>query len=418
MIGPTRSARPVGRVFSPLDEELALLPSTFSPFIHQCIVRMGTLLPFEQAAEQITALTGVQLGRETVRRLTEQAGVAQVATETEDLHRVPHTPCPEREPGLVQQLSADGAMVPLQDGSWAEVRTLAIGIVGQQMGSHGQEAHAQDVSYFSRLCRADDFIDWATLPLQQRGMERAETVVAVMDGAPWLQELIAAHRPDAVRILDFPHAAGYLNQAAQAAFGAGSREAAVWLDAWLPKLKRGTPEEVLEAIRALPMSTPEAVQARASILGYLRHRLPLIRYADFQRAGYPIGSGMVESGNKLVVEVRMKGAGMHWARKNVTPMLALRGILCSGRWDAAWPGIWQELGRQAHERRRQGRRRRQTARAQRAAQAAAEETPRPTTKRLALEPKRVIDGRPTEEHRWKRGYDQRRLAKARARAKS
>jgi hypothetical protein len=413
-----RSARPVGRVFSPLDKELALLPSTFSPFIHQCIVRLGTLLPFEQAAEQIAAVTGVPVGRETVRRLTEQAGTAQVTIETDDLRRVPHTACPEPAVGLIQQLSADGAMVPLTGGTWAEVRTLAIGVVGQQMGPNGPEVHAHDVSYFSRLCRADDFIDWATLPFQQRGTERAETVVAVMDGAPWLQELIAAHRPDAVRILDFPHAAGYLSQAAQAAFGAGSREAAVWLDTWLPTLKRGTPEEVLEAIRALPAPTPEARQTRASVLGYLRHRLPLIRYADFQRAGYPLGSGMVESGNKLVVEVRMKGAGMHWARTNVTPMLALRGILCSGRWDAAWLGIWQELGRQTAERRRQGRLRRQAARVEREAQAVADETLPSTPKRLPPEPKRVVAGRPTEQHRWKRGYDQRSLARARARAKS
>jgi hypothetical protein len=51
-----------------------------------------------------------------------------------------------------------------------------------------------------------------------------------------------------------------------------------------------------------------------------------IAYADFQIQGYPIGSGMVESANKLVVEQRLKGAGMHWARRNVTPMLALRAV--------------------------------------------------------------------------------------------
>src|SRR5918912_1156225 len=129
--GAMRSARPVGRVFFPLDEELALLSSSFSPFIHQCIVRLGTLLPFEQVPEQLAALTGVQVSRETVRRLTEQAGAAQVAVEREELRQVPHTPCPEPEEGMVQQLSADGAMVPLLHGTWAEVRTLAIGIIGQ-----------------------------------------------------------------------------------------------------------------------------------------------------------------------------------------------------------------------------------------------------------------------------------------------
>jgi hypothetical protein len=410
------SARPVGRVFFPLDEELALLPTTFSPFISQCIVRLGTLLPFDHVPEQLAALTGVTVSRETVRRLTEQAGAAQVAVETEDLRRVPRDDGVVLEDGVVQQLSADGAMVPLLHGVWAEVRTLALGTVEQRMGPAGPEVHARDVSYFSRLCRADDFIDWAALPLHQRGTEHAQTVVAVSDGAGWLQELISAHRPDAVRILDFPHAAEYLSRAAQAAFGAGSREAAVWLDVWLPKLKTTTPEEVLEAIRQLPMLSPGAITTRSSVLAYLRHRTEQLRYASFQKQGYPIGSGMVESGNKLVVEARMKGAGMHWQRRNVTPMVALRGVLCSGRWTDAWPRIWQELTRQVTERRRAGRVRRQTARAAQAACPTA--SPAPRTKRLPPDPPQMVDGRPTAAHCWKRPYDPRRATQAAARAKS
>ena len=408
-------ARPVGRGFFPLDEELALLGSSFSPFIHQCIVRLGTLLPFDQVPEQIAALTGVTVSRDTVRRLNEQAGVAQVTVETEDLRRVPREEQPVLEEGVVQQLSADGAMVPLRHGRWAEVRTLAVGIVEQERGPQGLEGHARDVSYFSRLCSANAFIDWAALPLQQRGTERARTVVAVTDGAPWLQELISAHRPDAVRILDFPHAAGYLSQAASAALGAGSREAAVWLEVWLPALKKRPPEEVLEAIRALPTPTPEAVVTRRQVLAYLQQRLEHLRYARFRALGYPIGSGMVESGNKLVVEARLKGAGMHWEAGNVTPMLALRGVLCSGRWDEVWPRLWQHLVRQVQECRRQGRLRRQAARVQQAAPG----TILPSAaKRVPPEPKRVVDGHPTTDHPWKGGYDLRLLARSRARAKS
>jgi hypothetical protein len=395
---------------------LALLSGSFSPFIHQCIVRLGTILPFEQVPEQLAFLTGVQVSRETVRRLTEQAGAAQVAVEEEALRQVPRAgePAPVREE--VQQLSADGAMVPLVHGSWTEVRTLTIGIVGKQPGPKGVEVHAHDISYFSRLCRAEDFIDWAALPLSQRGTEQAHTVVTVNDGAPWLQELVTAHRPDAVRILDFPHAAGYLSQAAQAAFGSGSREAAVWLDEWLPKLKTKTPEEVIAAIRGLPTPTPEAAKIRKTVLSYLGSRIEQLRYATFQAKGYPIGSGMVESGNKLVVEARLKGAGMHWERGNVNPMLALRGVLCSGQWDEAWSGIWQELGRQMQEQRRQGQQRRAAVRAERAAAEAV--IPEPPTKRLPLEPKRMVDGRPTKEHPWKQGTDPRRGATATAAATS
>ena len=114
------------------------------------------------------------------------------------------------------------------------------------------------------------------------------------------------------------------------------------------------------------MPSPEARETRTGVLAYLRRRIEQLRYTSFQALGYPIGSGMVESGNKLVVEARMKGAGMHWQRGNVTPMVALRGVLCSGRWRKAWPRIWQQLVRQVAEHRREERRRRQAARAERA----------------------------------------------------
>jgi len=56
-----------------------------------------------------------------------------------------------------------------------------------------------------------------------------------------------------------------------------------------------------------------------------------MQYATFQQQGFPIGSGIVESANKTVVEVRLKGAGMHWDRRHVNPLLALRTVACVDR---------------------------------------------------------------------------------------
>jgi hypothetical protein len=84
-------------------------------------------------------------------------------------------------------------------------------------------------------------------------------------------------------------------------------------------------------------------------LEYLEKRREQIKYAEFQAMGYPIGSGAVESANKLVVEARLKGAGMHWAREHVNPMVALHNIVCSDRWEEAWPQISQRIRRKAKE---------------------------------------------------------------------
>ena len=88
---------------------------------------------------------------------------------------------------------------------------------------------------------------------------------------------------------------------------------------------------------------PEALATVATSLQYLETRRAQIAYADFAAAGLPIGSGSVESANKLVVEARLKGSGMHWAPAQVDPMLALRNVVCNDRWAEAWPQIAAQL---------------------------------------------------------------------------
>jgi hypothetical protein len=251
-------------------------------------------------------------------------------------------------------------MVPLVHGQWAEVKTLAVGLLARQPQADGTwRVQARALSYFSRLADADTFRRLAWVETHRRGITLAPRVCAVVDGAEWCQHFVDWHCPDAVRILDFPHAAEYVSMAARSVFGAASPALVAWLDQHLHELKHGDPDTVLAALRGLPAVTvagPEGPHCpRDEALGYLTKRRAQIAYAQFQAAGYPIGSGAVESANKLVVEARLKGSGMHWARPNVNPLLALRTALCSDRWAEAWAVLQTEQQRQAAERRAQRR---------------------------------------------------------------
>ena len=61
-----------------------------------------------------------------------------------------------------------------------------------------------------------------------------------------------------------------------------------------------------------------------------------MHYQHFRQAGYPLGSGTVEAACKLVMQARMKQAGMRWSRDGAQAMLALRSVLLSERWDELW----------------------------------------------------------------------------------
>jgi hypothetical protein len=110
----------------------------------------------------------------------------------------------------------------------------------------------------------------------------------------------------------------------------------------------------LAAVRQCVRQQPEPATL-ATHLAYLEKRSDHMQYPAFQAAGWPIGGGAVESGNKLVVEARLKGSGMHWTRAHVDPMLALRNIVCSDRWAEAWPQITQTLRHQTRQHRTQRR---------------------------------------------------------------
>ena len=339
---------------------MGLLPGTLTPSLQESAVRLGTWLPFAPAAAMLAHFTHTTVSEPTVRRKTEQAGAAYVAVQTaavEALER--EAPAPPAGPPR-QQVSVDGAMVPLRGrGAWAEVKTLAIGTVQPPVLEDGEPVvHTTDLSYFSRLTDHETFTRLALVETHRRGTTTAGQVVGVVDGAVWAQQFLDYHRPDAVRILDWGHAAEYLSAVAQACFGAGSTTAEHWLDTQLRELLAGEPEVVLGKLRGLRnelalQASDEATQAKLTIvttsLHYLEQRRGQIRYADFRAAGYPIGSGSVESAHKVVVEARLKGAGMHWARAHVDPMLALRNIAYNDRWDEAWPQISAQVRQQAKD---------------------------------------------------------------------
>ena len=389
--------------FSPLDERLRLGPSQLSPSLVERAVLLGTLLPFGQARRVLERFTRVGVSAETIRVWTARAGGAAEALEDADLAEVERR-LPDAPPGpAVQQLSVDGAMVGLRDGSWVEVKTLAIGTVTCPAARADSDPVTGDLSYFSRLADADSFGRLATVETHRRGTPTAGTVVGVVDGALWCQGFLDLQRENAVRILDFAHAAGYLAQAAEARYPTEPVRSQTWFSDQRRELRSGDADVVIAHLAAWLEDDSGAQTGPIGVAhGYLASRRAQLRYARFRAAGYPIGSGIVESANKLIVEERLKGRGMHWARHNVNPLVCLRCLVGNGRWDTAWPRIWEQVRqdvRTATAQRRTRRRLRVTPAIPPTPLATA--APNVDASAAPARPKLVINGKPTNEHPWR-----------------
>ncbi|MGZ3627639.1 MAG: ISKra4 family transposase [Ktedonobacteraceae bacterium] len=324
-------ARSVGSAFFPLDEELGLVSGGLTPRGEEVLARLSTWMPFESARELLEEVMGVQVSKATARRATLHTGEAVLAEWEAEVGRIKQE-MPQAPVGAEKQaMSGDGAFVHLVGGEWAEVKTLSIGEVTRNRRG---EVCTQHLSYCSRLGDAASFAEAALVETHRRGLEQATAVCAVQDGAEWLQGLVEYHRADAVRILDFAHAAEYVTDIGQAIQAAGGRLPAGWLQGMLHRLKHQGPAQVLRHVNWLAARYPSPTMQEK--VTYLQKREAHMQYPTYQATGWPIGTGLVESANKLVVEARLKGAGMRWGRQNVNLMLVLRNAVCNREWKQAW----------------------------------------------------------------------------------
>jgi hypothetical protein len=378
--------------FFPLDKELQVPDGHLLPHAQEALVRLGSELPFGRVAEHLEGMLGVVVHASTARRQT--LAVGQRVLERQNEQAQPLASCPQEKASERMAMSSDGAMVPLVGGVWAEVKVVAIGVVERRMRKDEEQIVTTQLTYFARLANAATFADQASAEVRRRGIERAKQVCAIQDGAEWIQGFVQGHRHDALRILDFAHAAGYFSEIADKVRDGGGHLPAKWVDGVLHRLKHEGPARVLRHVTWLARRYPQIQEQ----VNYLQKRRELMDYPTYQQQGWPIGSGSVESSHKLVVQARLKGPGMHWRPEHINPMLALRLALLNGRWSE----FWQEQQRLRQQQRQLKRQTRQQQRLleQQAKRQEAHPPPPPTPS--TPKPTRQKTGRTEAQYRWGR----------------
>jgi hypothetical protein len=175
---------------------------------------------------------------------------------------------------------------------------------------------------FSRL--------WAQL--QELGWLGAKTIVVIVgDGAEWIwnRAKMFEHRCE---ILDFWHAIEYAWEFARLQYGEGSKLADRWVHRIARDLRAGKVQQVIARLKALSPKTPEVRDKLDALIHYYTENAQRMRYDEYLRLGYGIGSGAVESAHKQVVHARLRQAGMRWSEAGARRLLALRLLLLNDDW--------------------------------------------------------------------------------------
>lgn len=182
--------------------------------------------------------------------------------------------------------------------------------------------------------------DWLLYHLAvECGLEQAQQVVVLGDGAPWIWNLAAEHFPGAVQIVDLYHAKEHVWAVAHAVFGGATKASTAWATPACSLLEEGQIIDLVSAIAALPPIPPEPGQARSipeRAVDYFTTNAERMRYPVFRAQGMHIGSGIAEAACKTIVSTRAKRSGMRWTPEGLDALLPLRTSVLNKAYDSLW----------------------------------------------------------------------------------
>jgi hypothetical protein len=340
--GPIITVQTARAVFFPLDQRLKLSKHVWSPQTILQAVRLGSeIASFERSSHFLQELTGISLSKSSLQRLTLEVGKAAAAKEAQVARAMMQVPTREEEvvwrkppkpPSETISVSADGVMIHLRKEGWKEVKVMSVSAVTQESdpATGTLKPTLSQHSYCAGLWDVATFTPYYWAEAYRRGVERAKTTLCINDGAVWIWNMAFQCFAQRVEILDWWHATQRLWDIAFSRLS--TPEATPWVQARQAEMAASQLRLLFRQVRRLfPRSQPLPKGVREAVL-YLFHNRRRMDYATYRLAGYPIGSGTIESACKTVVQARMKLAGMRWSRAGATAMLTLRSLSLSHRW--------------------------------------------------------------------------------------
>jgi hypothetical protein len=201
---------------------------------------------------------------------------------------------------------------------------------------------AQNIRRMASLERSrKDVIQEMVRDGHQRNSESQRPWIVVMDGALALWAVVAQILGDVVYvgILDIIHVSEYVWAVGNALYGPTTPAARRWVYTHLLALLQGNVGRVIGGLKqTLTKRSVTTMQGKAlkEALRYFENHHQWMPYDDYLRAGYPIGSGVVESTCGHTVKDRMEGTGRRWSLAGAESTLLLRSVYTSGDWEAYW----------------------------------------------------------------------------------
>ena len=173
--------------------------------------------------------------------------------------------------------------------------------------------------------------------LTRLGVEDAREVVIVGDGAPWIWERIpnllkqtGVDSQKITEIIDWTHAKQNLNKAFETL--SKNKIKKIDFNHFKDLLFSGKITKLVDEVKSL-LKVRVTSKVMKKLKSYFVSNEKRMQYATSREKNLPIGSGVIESAIRRVINMRVKAPGSFWKLDFAETVIYLRAQLLYGRWE-------------------------------------------------------------------------------------
>ena len=299
---------------------------------------------FNEAAA-VAQRWGCSVDDSTLPALTQKLGRRAEQQTQARLASGPQEMQPQRAASKLAVFMLDGWQARYRGPGWKKKKTkekrvewheMKVGVfdlqeqAGRTSGDRGVLTEKVVVSWQGAGAELGKRLHWEAL---RRGLGRAQWILIVGDGAPWIWNVATDRWANGVEVLDFYHASEHVWELGRALFG--EDQAKEWVQERLHELRHGKEERFLTQLAELPVPRGQRGKAVREQQNYFTNQAQRMNYQQIAQRGWPIGSGAVESACSGQ-QNRFKRRGQFWTHEGLGNLAALKGARENNHWDNLW----------------------------------------------------------------------------------
>lgn len=339
-------------VFFPLDDQLELWEKHWSEGVaKEAVWVSGIVGSFEEAEAVMSRIGHVFMSDSTIWRRVERWGEQ---FEVLEQHRQEQAAALPKSGEVIRGVekhsgrmgaAMDGAMVHILKEGWKELKVGCIfdielqAVLDPETKEWLDMGHAVNNSYVAYLGGPERFGHLLWAEAQARGWQEFYDTQVIGDGAHWIWNLTEEHFFDSRQTVDWYHATDHLDTAAHLRYPDDETAAYHWYQQAETTLFQGHADQIAATLVHLATGNTARAQALRTQANYFETHKRRMPYLELREEGYPIGSGMVESGAKQF-KARFTGPGMRWSRDGIERLIPIRAAIMSDQFDLLWPSVY------------------------------------------------------------------------------